>query len=177
MLSKSSLAWGSALIVSAVSSAAAGAASAGQLTLDVAIPQQAVAEYHKPYVAGWIEDGNGAVASNLFVWYDVKKRDGGGTKYLKDLRTWWRKAGRDLTVPIDGVTGATRAPGRQTVVIDPAALKSLAGGSYNLVVEASREGGGHDLVKVPFVYNPAKPSAAAGKGDGELGEVKAAYKP
>jgi len=174
MLSKSTSVWGGALILTA----SASSASAGQLILDIQVPQQSVAEYHKPYVAGWIEDGTGQARATVFVWYDVRKRDGGGLKYLKELRTWWRKAGRDLTLPIDGVSGATRAPGRQTVTVDAAAaLKGLPAGQYSLVVEASREAGGHDLVKLPFAYAPAKPVTVTGKGDGELGAVNAAYKP
>jgi len=156
---------------------AAGAAAAGQLTVEVEIPQQSVAEYHKPYVAGWIEDATGAHAANVFVWYDVKKKDGAGQKWLKDVRTWWRKSGRDLTLPIDGLTSATRAPGRQTLTVDSAKLAGLKPGAYVVVVEASREAGGHDLVKVPFNWNPAKVASGAGKGDGELGAVKVSYKP
>ncbi len=174
MLSKSTSAWGGALILTA----SAPAASAGQLTVDIQMPQQSVAEYHKPYVAGWIEDGEGQARATVFVWYDVRKRDGGGLKYLKELRTWWRKAGRDLVLPADGVSGATRAPGRQTVTVDTAAaLKDLPAGQYSLVIEASREAGGHDLVKLPFAYSPAKPVSVSGKGDGELGDIRATYKP
>jgi len=171
MISKTHAAWGGALIATASASAAA----AGQLTLDIQVPQQAVAEYHKPYLAGWIEDDAGQVKGTVFVWYDVRKRDGGGLKYLKEMRTWWRKAGRDMTLPVDGVTGATRAPGRQTVLSD--ALKALPAGQYSLVVEASREAGGHDLVRLPFAYAPAKPVTVSGKGDGELGDVRVTYKP
>jgi hypothetical protein len=171
MVSITQAAWGGALIATASASGAA----AGQLTLDIQVPQQAVAEYHKPYLAGWIEDGTGQVKGTVFVWYDVRKRDGGGLKYLKEMRTWWRKAGRDMTLPADGVTGATRAPGRQTVTSD--ALKALPAGQYSLVIEASREAGGHDLVKLPFAYAPAKPVTVSGKGDGELGEVRMTYKP
>ena len=155
----------------------AGAAQAGSLTVDVEIAQQNVAEYHKPYVAGWIEDAAGAHANDVFLWYDVKKKEGGGQKWLKDVRTWWRKSGRDLTLPIDGLTGATRAPGRQTLTVDAARLNGLKAGSYVLVVEAAREAGGHDLVKVPFTYNPGKGGSVSGKGDGELGAVKLTYKP
>lgn len=174
MISKSPAAWGGALIATV----SAPAATAGQLSLDVEVPQQSVAEYHKPYVAAWIEDGTGQARASLLVWYDVKKRDGGGLKYLKELRTWWRKAGRDLSLPADGISGATRAPGRQTVAVDSTlALKGLPAGQYSLVVEASREAGGHDLVKLPFAYSPAKPITVSGKGDGELGEVRARYAP
>lgn len=172
---KNTLAWGTALIASGMGLEA----QAGQLTLDVGVKQQSVAEYHKPYVAGWIEDASGADAGNLFVWYDVKKRDGGGQKYLKDLRTWWRKSGRDLTLPVDGLSGATRAPGRQTLSLDisASALKDLKPGAYSIVIEAARESGGHDLVKVPFAWNPAKAVISVTKGDGELSDVKVSYKP
>lgn len=155
----------------------AGSAIAGQMTLDVDIPQQTVAEYHKPYVAGWIEDAAGAHTANVFLWYDVKKKDGGGQKWLKEVRTWWRKSGRDLTLPINGLTTATRAPGRQTLTVDAATLARLKPGAYVVVVEAAREAGGHDLVKVPFTYAPSKAASASGKGDGELGAVKITYKP
>ena len=37
-----------------------------------------------------------------------------GTKWLADLRAWWRKGGRSMTLPADGVSGATRAPGQYT---------------------------------------------------------------
>ena len=155
----------------------AGSAVAGQLTLDIDIPQQSVAEYHKPYVAGWIEDAAGQHAANVFLWYDVKKKDSAGQKWLKEVRTWWRKSGRDLTLPIDGLTSATRAPGRQTLTLDVATLARLKPGAYVVVVEAAREAGGHDLVKVPFTYAPAKATTASVRGDGELGAVKITYKP
>jgi hypothetical protein len=170
---KNTLAWGTALIASGIGLGA----QAGQLTLDVGIKQQTVAEYHKPYVAGWIEDASGAHVGNIFVWYDIKKRDGAGQKWLNDLRTWWRKSGRDLTLPVDGLSGATRAPGRQTLTVDTATIKDLKPGAYIVVVEAAREAGGHDLVKVPLNWSPAKPATGSAKGDGELSDVKVSYKP
>ncbi len=174
MLPKNALLGGGVLLASGL----AASAEAGQVTLDIALPAQKVAEYHKPYVAGWLETGDGAHAGNVFVWYDVKKPNGGGQKWLKELRTWWRKSGRDLTLPVDGLTGATRAPGRQTLTIDGAApaFKDLKPGAYVMVVEAARENGGHDLVKVPFTWT-GKAFAGKATGDGELGDVAVAYRP
>ncbi|MDC7684638.1 DUF2271 domain-containing protein [Asticcacaulis sp. BYS171W] len=151
------------------------AAQAGTVTVEVELPRLGVAEYHKPYVAGWIEDAAGAHRSNLFVWYQAGK----GDKWLKDIRTWWRKSGRDLTLPQDGLTSATKAPGRQTVKFDSnsPAFKGLAAGDYVLNVEASREGGGREVVKVPIKWDGKKASAGAAKGASELGDVKFAYKP
>ncbi|WP_442679489.1 DUF2271 domain-containing protein [Sphingomonas sp. ASY06-1R] len=142
---------------------AAPAASAGTIT--VAIPRLNVAEYHRPYVTGWIEPVAGGAARTLFVWYDVKKMGNEpGTKWLADLRTWWRKGGRSLNLPADGLSGATRAPGDQRVAI-PADVKP---GQYKLFVEAARETGGRELVSVPLTV-PAKPASAKGKS--ELGAV------
>jgi len=138
-------------------------ASAGTVT--VTIPSKSVAEYHKPYVAAWIEPTGGGAARTLAVWYDVKK--GGnepGTKWLSDLRTWWRKGGRSMKMPADGVSGVTRAPGAYRIPI-PADLKP---GSYTVYVEAAREDGGRELVSVPLAV-PTKNAAA--KGRTELGTI------
>jgi hypothetical protein len=138
-------------------------ASAGTLT--VTIPSKSVAEYHKPYVAAWIEPTGGGAARTLAVWYDVKK--GGnepGTKWLSDLRTWWRKGGRSMKMPADGVSGVTRAPGAYRIPI-PADLKP---GSYTVYVEAAREDGGREIVSVPLTV-PTKNASA--KGRTELGAI------
>ena len=66
----------------------AGAAHAGTLELTVEIPKLNVAEYHRPYIAIWIEDASGKVAANLSVWYDIKLKDQEGEKWLKDIRQW-----------------------------------------------------------------------------------------
>jgi hypothetical protein len=153
-------------------------ANAGQVVLDVEIPAQKVAEYHKPYVAGWIEDASGNPVANAFLWYDVKKPENRGARWLKDLRSWWRKSGRDLT-STDGFSGATRAPGHNALTLDTntSAFKALKPGAYSFVVEAAREQGGHDLVKLPLTWNPAKAVTASANGTTELGQVKLSYKP
>ena len=151
-------------------------AMAADLTVKFELPQLNVAEYHKPYVAIWIERADQSVANTLAVLYDVKKRDNAGTKWVKDLRTWWRKAGRDVTLPMDGVSGATRTAGVQTLTI-PAAragLDKLPAGDYKLVIEAAREAGGRELVRVPFTWQPNAKVAAAFAGKEELGAVSVA---
>lgn len=159
--------------------AAVGApAMAADLNVTVELPKLNVAEYHKPYVAIWIENpADSSAAGTLAVWYDAKNREDNGAKWLKDMRQWWRKAGREMSFPADGVSGATRAPGPQKLVFSGAkgALKSLKPGQYNLVVEAAREVGGHEAVRVPFVWGkPGKPASA--KGSAELGAVTVSVK-
>jgi hypothetical protein len=134
-------------------------------TINVTIPRLSVAEYHRPYVAVWLEPANGGPARTLAVWYDVKKKGNEpGTKWLADLRTWWRKGGRSLNLAADGVSGATRAPGAYRIPL-PADLRP---GSYVLNVEAARENGGRELVQVSLNV-PVRDASAAGKS--ELGAV------
>lgn len=154
-----------------------GLAGAG-LEVGVEIPRQNVAEYHRPYVAIWIEAPDQSVAANLAVWYDLQpKRGEAGTTWLKDLRQWWRKTGRDLQMPVDGVSGATRPAGTHHLSYNSGQppLKQLAPGRYNLVVEAAREVGGREIVRVPFEW-PVNGSAQAA-GHSELGAITVSVKP
>ena len=149
-----------------------GWAMAADLSVKFDLPQLNVAEYHKPYVAIWLERADQSVAANLAVLYDLKK-DAAGEKWVKDLRTWWRKAGRDAKFPLDGVSGATRPAGSQTMKFDGAkhGFDKLPAGDYKLVVEASREAGGRELVKVPFTWTGKGKVAANAAGKEELGAV------
>jgi hypothetical protein len=149
-----------------------GWAVAADLSVKFDLPQLNVAEYHKPYVAIWLERADQSVAANLAVLYDLKK-DAAGEKWVKDLRTWWRKAGRDAKFPLDGVSGATRPAGSQTMKFDGAkhGLDKLPAGDYRLVVEAAREAGGRELVKVPFTWTGKGKVAANAAGKEELGAV------
>lgn len=151
---------------------------AADMTVNVDVPRLNVAEYHKPYVAFWIENTDQNFVRNLSVWYDIKKKDNGGTKWLKDIRQWWRKSGRDLQMPVDGISGATRAPGEHAMTFGAkAGLDKLPAGEYVLVAEASREAGGREVVRVPFAWPPKSAQTTQAKGDHELGAVSVEVKP
>ncbi|BDC47861.1 hypothetical protein F183_A01770 [Bryobacterales bacterium F-183] len=162
----------------AVSLPAAAAAMAADLNVSLEIPKMNVAEYHRPYVAMWIEKPDQSFVQNVAVWYDVRpKGRKSGTTWLKDLRQWWRKSGRELTMPVDGVSGATRAAGSHTLSF--AGAKTLAPGSYEFVIEAAREVGGRELLRVPFEW-PAKRggnNSQSAQGTTELGAVKVTVTP
>jgi hypothetical protein len=146
--------------------------------LKLELPRLNVAEYHRPYVAVWVEKAaDQAFATNLAVWYDVKKKDNAGTKWLKDMRSWWRKTGRELDMPVDGVSAATRAPGEHAFGLNGKALAALPAGSYQLVVEAARENGGREVVRLPFEWPVKAAKVAKAHGDGELGAVTLELKP
>jgi hypothetical protein len=150
------------------------------LDINVEIPQLNVAEYHRPYVAIWLEGADQKVASNLAVWYQFKETaEGQGTKWLPDLRQWWRKSGRTLSVPVDGVSGPTRPAGRHALSFTDAQpqLKNLAPGQYTLVVEAVREVGGRELLKIPFSWPANTAQTGNAQGSSELGAVALQVKP
>jgi hypothetical protein len=138
---------GGAITAPALTALVSPASAAPAGTVTITIPRLNVAEYHKPYVAVWLEPVGGGTPRTLAVWYDLKKRGNDpGTKWLADLRAWWRKGGRSMAMPADGVSGATRAPGQYIIPL-PADVKP---GQYVLNVEAARETGGRELVSVPL---------------------------
>jgi hypothetical protein len=166
------------LTLAAIGAGLPGAAGAQTLDLSVTIPQMKVAEYHRPYVAVWLEK-EGAAPRTLQVWYDFdgNSKEGAGTKWLRDMRQWWRVVGRGMSFPADGVTGATKAAGTHKVslVAGKGALPALAPGNYKLMVEAAREVGGREVVTVPFTWN-GKAATATAKGASELGAVTVSIK-
>ncbi|AXQ29729.1 DUF2271 domain-containing protein [Solimonas sp. K1W22B-7] len=178
-----------------------GTALAANLDLSIELPRLDVAEYHRPYVAVWLEREDKSVAANLTVWYQQKKaapaggaapaaapaagapagggmqgggNAQGGVKWLPDLRQWWRRSGRELTLPVDGVTGATRAPGEHALSFS---LADLPAGQYKLVVEAAREEGGRELLDIPFQWPAKDAQPLKAKGSRELGAIVLGLKP
>lgn len=155
-------------------------AHAAEIRLDLEIPTLKVAEYHRPYVAVFVEGADQKAVANLAVWYMTKDTsEGHGTKWLPDLRQWWRRSGRTLDVPVDGVTGPTRPAGKHALRFDDRhrELRALAPGRYTLVVEAAREVGGRELLKLPFDWPAKAPQAARAQGKTELGAVALSIRP
>ena len=164
----------------ALSAAALGVpALAADQAVGVEVPRLTVAEYHRPYVAMWVERADQGVAANLAVWYATAKKDGEGAKWLKDMRQWWRRSGRELQVPADGLTSATRPAGKHKLSFNDSAkpLGKLPPGDYKLVVEAARESGGRELLSIPFQWPPAKAQQLSAQGSSKLGEVTLELKP
>ncbi len=156
-------------------------AMAGELEVSLEIPRLDVAEYHRPYVAIWI-DGADSSPINLAVLYQTHE-DGEesdhGEDWLKDLRQWWRRDGRNRAMPIDGVSGATRGPGKHLFIFPEGQLPlgSLKQGKYTLMVEAVREVGGRELIKIPFTWPVEKVAEHNQNGRKELGKVRLSLKP
>ena len=154
-------------------------AQAQQMTVRIQIPQKQVAEYHRPYTAIWIEDANGKAVRTLDVWYDTDSKGEDGRKWLSELRGWWRKAGRSATMPADGISGPTQAPGtyRLNFANGKGPLSNLPKGNYKLRVEAAREVGGRELVTIAFSWGTTAAKTYSAKGESELGTVTLGIKP
>ncbi|QDV70013.1 hypothetical protein Poly24_37320 [Rosistilla carotiformis] len=155
-------------------------ATAAEIELSIEIPRLNVSEYHRPYVAAWIQTADRKQIRNLTVWYQMRDtNEGHGTKWLPDLRQWWRISGRSLDVPVDGVTGATRPVGKHSLTFTDKQpqLADLPAGEYTLIVEASREVGGRELVKIPFKWPATSSQTLDAQGEKELGEVTLSVKP
>ena len=144
------------------SSAQALAAELHEVQLDINLPEIQGSRVKRPYVAVWLEKaGSRDFAGNFAVWYDMRKPNNiGATKWLPDLRNWWRASGSTASFPIDGVSGATRPPGDYSLSLGSSeAVKKLPAGSYEVVVEV--EGVGRLVNRIvseaEFFANRARP--------------------
>ena len=155
-------------------------ALAGQIDLGVEIPALPVAEYHRPYVGIWVERPDASVAAHLALWYDHDMAGDEGRTWLKDLRQWWRRIGRSLPPEaVDGASGPTRAPGTHSVSFraGDGPLPHLPAGDYVLVVEAAREVGGRELLRLPFRWPADGAASVEVAGEHELGRITLAISP
>ncbi len=156
--------------------------SAASLNIAVEVPKLTVVEYHAPYAAIWLEstaEGDKKTTKTLAVWYDTDMKNNGGHKWLKDLRQWWRRDGRDLQLPIDGVSGATKLSGVHNLsfTVGQAPLTELPKGDYVLFVEMSREVGGREVVKVPFTWPVKAATTHSQTGSTEVGAITLVLNP
>jgi hypothetical protein len=156
--------------------------SAASLNIAVEVPKLTVAEYHAPYTAIWLEstaEGDKKFTKTLAVWYDTKKKNNEGHKWLKDMRQWWRRDGRDLQLPIDGVSGATKLSGTHNLsfTVGQAPLTELPKGDYVLLIEMAREVGGREVVKVPFSWPVKAATTHTQTGSTEVGAITLVLNP
>lgn len=121
-----------------------------EVKVDVNLPTSKDSSNYRPYVAVWIESEKGKVVKTISVW---SKED----DWLKDMRRWWRKAGRYDQGELDAVTGATRRPGIHTVKWDGTDQQGnvVELGNYIVNIEAAREHGSRSWIRVPFTTDAA----------------------
>ncbi len=117
-----------------------------QFEINLALKQQ-TGEYHPPYVAAWIENSQRQSVRTLFLW---RKE----AKWLKDIRRWWRNAGRKDSQLVDAITSATHAAGKYPLSFNATNdnQQPLANDNYTLYIEVVREKGGRALIKQAFQF-------------------------
>lgn len=144
--------------------------------LEVTLPTLNVAEYHAPYVAVWLADARGKRVMDIAVWYDTDMANNEGEKWLKDLRMWWRRSGRSASMPIDGVSGATHRPGTSSIDLN-GRFEDVPAGDYFVWVEAARELGGRETLKVPLSLPVKQTVNTSAEGQHELSSIQLLMEP
>ncbi|MCJ2188831.1 DUF2271 domain-containing protein [Novosphingobium beihaiensis] len=141
-------------------------------TVTVELPRISEANYRKPYVAVWLENASGQTLAVSGVMYDQARI---GLRWLPELRAWWRKGGRGLEMPADGISMPTRGPGHYNIGLR--GVETLPDGAYNVVVEAAREKAGREVVKVPVMVRNGVLARGSASGSRELGKISVAIGP
>ena len=140
-----------------------------ELRVELELPRIA-ARYKRPYTAIWVEDTGGLHVCTLALW-------GRNRRWISELTGWWRAAG-SAADNVDAVARASRGAGSYTVTWGgrDEQGKAMGPGEYVVVVEVSREHGGHTTVrqKVRCGSTAAKWQLAANK---ELASCTVSYGP
>jgi hypothetical protein len=136
-----------------------------RMRIELTVPAIDAEPYHRPFVAVWLETPERRAVTTLAIWYNDET-------WLKDLRQWWRKAGRSAGDEIDAVTGATPRPARHTIVWDGKdhSGETVPPGDYLLNIEAAREEGGRSYIRREVTLGESKVLNLP--GEIEIGEVK-----
>ncbi|MBH0090638.1 MULTISPECIES: DUF2271 domain-containing protein [unclassified Pseudoalteromonas] len=113
-----------------------------QLEVELTLPDLEIQPYHRPYVAVWLETPERKHVTTLALW--VQKAE-----WFKDLRQWWRKAGKS-DANFDGISGATKRAGTYTINWQGNDLDGnpVKPGKYLLNIEVVREEGGRDYTRL-----------------------------
>lgn len=141
-------------------------ASAQDANATFDIPRVKASNYRKPYVAIWLEDADRKAVKMYRVLFDQSPI---GDNWLPDMKTWWRRGGRAMKMPVAGVTRPTRGPGSYKLKMG--SLADLPAGKYALVFEAAREKGGREVVKLPFEWAQGEAVSVSATGSTEMGAV------
>jgi len=145
-------------------------ATASDLEIALQLPKISEGQYHRPYVAVWVEDSSEKSVRLIEIWRE--KPD-----WIKDLRRFWRKTGRADQPLVDARTGATKGPGQYRLRWDGKDDQGVAvpNGEYQLVIEAAREHGGRQLVKQKFNWDGSAVALSVVAGN-EIGQVQLSRK-
>lgn len=113
-----------------------------KIEVQLTLPVIETTIYARPYVAVWVEDAQRKPVRTIQLWV-------GKDEWLKDLRSWWRKVGRNDRVLVDAVTSATRPEGQYRFYWDGLNDQGerIEQGEYTLYIEVVREHGGRNYLR------------------------------
>lgn len=137
-----------------------------ELNIDIELAQFE-GRSHRPFVAIWLEDKDKEVIRDLSLLYNKPR-------WLNELKQWFNK--HSGTTLIDGVTGATRSPGKYSIRWDINDNKGEAvkAGKYMVYIEAAREHGTYQIIKQEITLN-GKPQHIELKGGTEISAASLDY--
>ena len=112
------------------------------MDVQLTIPTIGTTKTLRPYVAVWVEDSAKKSVRTIELWV-------GRDDWLKDLRSWWRKVGRNDRALVDAVTSASRPAGKYRFTWDGLDDngKRVEQGEYTFYVEVVREHGGRNILR------------------------------
>jgi thiamine biosynthesis lipoprotein len=142
-------------------------------------PDDEQGRYRRPYVAIWVEDGDGMAVRTLALW--VSMGGSGPFQWLPDLKRWFkseqdRKAAEKKDIFFT-ISRPTRPPGKYKVIWDGKDNhgKQLAGGEYTITVEAAREHGTYQSMRKQVALSN-KPFTEDLKGNVEIRSASIEYR-
>lgn len=133
------------------------------LQLQLELPVQPL-QAKRPYVSAWLSQHGQWQAQLLLL--------GEQPRWYPELRSWWRQAGSNASPGFDQLAGATRRAGVHQFQWDArlADGRPLPAGDYTLHLEAAREGGGREQLKLPLHWPLQQPLLL--QGQRELGQIR-----
>jgi thiamine biosynthesis lipoprotein ApbE len=142
-------------------------------------PEVEQRRYRRPYVVVYIEDETGHVVRHLLMW--VSMSGSGPDQWLPDLLRWYRSdAGRtriERRNKAYAIGRSTRPPGRYSIAWDGKddGGRPLPRGSYTIFVEAAREHGTHQVIRMPVSIGN-EPFAGDYEGNVEIKSAAVEYR-
>lgn len=118
---------------------------------EISRPDQARGRYRRPYVVVWVEDKDGKQIRTVLLY--ISFGGPGPSRWLPDLKRWWRTEDARLSVDskdvIYTISQPTRPPGKYSVVWDGRDNhgKPVPAGEYLIGVEAAREHGTYQCIR------------------------------
>lgn len=150
-----------------------------RVTFEINGPAGNTRRYRRPYVAVWVEDGDGLTTRTLALWVMTRQP---GPRWHPDLKRWYRddqvRRLADNANLIDTISRPTRPPGKYAVTWDGKDDhgKPLGPGKYTVCIEAAREHGTYQIIRKDVAIGD-KPFASDLKGNAEIKSASIEFRP